>query len=48
MNREDDDDFGTLFADTFFGGLIRLPLPIPEIISTLESRKYSKKDLNTS
>ena len=42
-NQENQEGEGSLFIEGMFGGLLTIPLPVPEIISSLEKSKYKTK-----
>ena len=37
------DDGGNIFIEGMFGGLLTIPLPVPEIISSLDKSKFKHK-----
>ena len=43
LNGEADDEEGGLFTEGMFGGLLSIPLPIPEILSQLDKTKFKHK-----
>ena len=40
---QDDEEGGSLFIEGMFGGLLTVPLPVPEIISSLDKTKFKNK-----
>jgi len=38
-----EEDDGSLFIEGMFGGLLTIPLPIPEILSSLDKTKFKNK-----
>ena len=43
VDGEDGDESGSLFMEGMFGGLLTVPLPVPEIISSLDKTKFKNK-----
>ena len=43
VDGEDGDESGNLFMEGMFGGLLTVPLPVPEIISSLDKTKFKNK-----
>ena len=39
LDNRDDDDESNLFIEGMFGGLLTVPLPVPEILSSLDKTK---------
>ena len=44
LDNRDDDDESNLFIEGMFGGLLTVPLPVPEILSSLDKTKCKTKD----
>lgn len=40
---EEDEEGGSMFVEGMFGGLLSIPLPVPEIISSLDKSKFKHK-----
>ena len=40
---EDEANNGSLFIEGMFGGLLSIPLPVPEIINQLDKTKFKNK-----
>lgn len=43
MAEADEQEEGSLFIEGMFGGLLTIPLPVPEIISSLDKTKFKYK-----
>ena len=43
LDNRDDDDESNLFIEGMFGGLLTVPLPVPEILSSLDKTKFKTK-----
>ena len=43
LEGEDQDEEGNMFIEGLFGGLLTIPLPIPEILSSLDKSKFKYK-----
>ena len=43
VDGEDGEESGSLFMEGMFGGLLTVPLPVPEIISSLDKTKFKNK-----
>jgi len=43
LNGQDEDEDGNLFTEGLFGGLLSIPLPIPEILGQLDKTKFKYK-----
>jgi len=39
----EEDEEGNMFMEGLFGGLLTIPLPIPEILSSLDKTKFKNK-----
>merc|ERR1712083_129690 len=43
LDMEEEEEEGGLFIEGMFGGLLTIPLPIPEILSSLDKTKFKHK-----
>ena len=43
MDQLEEEENSSLFMEGMFGGLVSIPLPVPEIISSLDSSKFKYK-----
>ena len=43
MDEVEAEEGSSLFMEGMFGGLVSIPLPVPEIISSLDSSKFKHK-----
>jgi len=43
MERLEEEESSSLFMEGIFGGMLTVPLPVPEIISSLEKSKFKHK-----
>jgi len=43
LDNQDEEDETGLFVEGMFGGLLTIPLPIPEILSSLDKTKFKVK-----